>query len=222
MSKAKKKDLGTNIVYRIVLAVLAVGVPLSAFFAKLFYAVIDSDVIKMINSLQGNTDDTGATEVTYSIKEIISMFSQSEGGSSNMGAKIWESISGIHGELICIAVFFALAILSALAIFIFNFFSKKRFVTLCLGGFGTLSLIAMLISFNAAASPILDGTISLSTLLSSSLLGSSLLSGLMSYVASVSILRLASAWYVMLFLFIGIIVWAGAYMLIESGERKSK
>lgn len=219
MAKAKNKDLGTNILYRLVLAVLAVGVPLSAFFSKIIYAVVDSTLFKILSSLQGKTDDNGSTAFNYSIKELVDLIRavQPDSSSSGMGSKIWASLSDIHAPLICVAVFFALALIIAVTIFIFNIFSKNRFVTLCLSGVGTVAMIAMLISFNAAASPILDGTISLATLSGSAIFG-----GLLSYVASVSTLNLTSAWYIMLFLFIGMIVWSGAYLLIESGEKKAK
>lgn len=224
MAKAKSKDLGTNILYRVGLAIMAAAVPFAAFFSKIFYAVVDSAALKIISSLQGKTDDNGSTEFSYSLKEIIQMFGEnsSQSQSSDTLSKVWESLSDIHSAVICTAIFFVLALLTALTIFIFNIFSKNRFVTLCLSGAGALFLIAMLISFNAAAAPIIDGTISLSTLMGSSLFGSSLLGGLMSYIAEVSVLRISSAWYIMLFLFIGIIVWSGAYLLIESGEKKAK
>lgn len=222
MAKAKNKDLGINIVYRVVLAVLAAAVPVVAFFSKIFYAIVDSTALQILASLQGNTNDSGSTEFTYSLYEITQKFGGSQGESSNILSSVWESLSSIQAALISTVVFFFLAVLMALVIFIFNIFCKNRFVTLCLSGGGTLFLIAMLISFNAAAAPIIDGTISLSTLLGSSLFGSSMLSGILSYVASVSVLRVSSAWYIMLFLFIGIMVWSGAYLLIEAGDKKAK
>ena len=67
------------------------------------------------------------------------------------------------------------------------------------------------------AAPILDGTVSLANLSSNAII-----SFLLPMVATVTELRLTTGFYIMLFLFIAMVLWAVANKLIEAGDKPPK
>ena len=219
---AKEKQIKQNkgpkdILYRAVMAVLAVCVPIAAYFCEYIYTILESDIFKWLAQLSGNTTDTGATESVWSIQrfveQILPMMQNGEGDISG----VWQALEPIQTALICVAVFFTLAIVLAVVIFFFSVFSKKKTIPLCIALGGVLSMIALYISFNAAATPMVDGTMSLSAFFNSSLI-TALLAGLNSF----SVIRLTTGYFVMLFLFIAMALWAGANKLIELGDKPPK
>ena len=219
---AKEKQIKQNkgpkdILYRAVMAVLAVCVPIAAYFCEYIYTVLESDIFKWLAQLSGDTTDTGATESVWSIQrfveKILPLMKDGKGDASG----IWQALEPIHTALICVAVFFVLAIVLAIVIFFFSVFSKKKTIPLCIALGGVLSMIALYISFNAAATPMVDGTMSLSAFFNSSLI-TSLLAGLNSF----SVIRLTTGYFVMLFLFIAMALWAGANKLIALGDKPPK
>lgn len=214
MEKAKKNKAPKDILYRLVMAVLSLCVPIAAYFNEYIYAVLESDIFKFFAQLQGNTEDTGATSFSLSIRRVVTEFMPSFEGKSEGLSTAWQTLEPIHAALICTAVFFVLAILLAVVIFFFSVFSRKKTVPLCIALGGLLSMIALYISFNAAATPMLDGTMSLSAFFNTSVVAS-LLAGLNSF----STIRLSTGYFVMLFLFIAMALWAGANKLITLGEK---
>lgn len=216
--KQLKKDKGPkNLLYRAVMAILAICVPLAAYFCEYIYTVLESEIFKMLASLRGDTTDTGATASAWSIHRFVEKLLPLMQGNESSAQGIWTALEPIHTPLICFAVFFVLAIVLALVIFFFSVFSKKRTVPMCIALGGVLTMIAMYISFNAAATPLLDGTMSLSAFFSNSII-SSLLAGLNSF----SVIRLSTGYFVMLFLFIAMALWAGANKLIDMGDNPKK
>ncbi len=207
----KPKTTGMDIFYRIVMALAAVAVPISAFFCKLVHFIVESDLFALLAKLQGNTEDTGATEDKFSIYYVWKTFGDEikNAGTGDIG-KVWESVSEIHAPIIATLVFFALAIVIALVIFFFACFSNKKKIPLALSAAGIASVVCMYISFNAVASPILSGDISLGVFFESAIV-----SAILPYIASFSLLRLSDAFYVMLFLYIGMAVWSGAHIIIN-------
>ena len=139
------------------------------------------------------------------------------GRSDGNATAVWEALEPIQTALICVAVFFILAIVLAIVIFFFSVFSKKKTVPLCIALGGVLSMIALYISFNAATAPMLDGTMSLAAFFNTSFI-TSFLAGLNSF----SVIRLTTGYFVMLFLFIAMVLWAGANKLIELGDKPPK
>lgn len=214
MEKAKKNKVPKDILYRLVMAILAACVPVAAYFCEYIYLVLESDIFKFFAQLQGNTEDTGATSFSLSIRRVVTEFMPSFEGKSEGLSTAWQTLEPIHAALICTAVFFVLAILLAVVIFFFSVFSRKKTVPLCIALGGVLSMIALYISFNAAATPMLDGTMSLSAFFNTSVVAS-LLAGLNSF----STIRLSTGYFVMLFLFIAMALWAGANKLITLGEK---
>ena len=73
---AKEKQIKQNkgpkdILYRAVMAVLAVCVPIAAYFCEYIYTILESDIFKWLAQLSGNTTDTGATESVWSIQRFV-------------------------------------------------------------------------------------------------------------------------------------------------------
>ncbi|MGN0571433.1 MAG: hypothetical protein ACI4K9_04555 [Candidatus Fimenecus sp.] len=217
-NKQTKQNKGPkDILYRSVMAILAACVPIAAYFCEYIYLVVESDIFKWLAQLAGNTEDTGATEATLSIQGFVQDILPLMQGNGDAASSMWQTLEVIHTPLICVAVFFALAVLLAVVIFFFSVFSRKKTVPLCIAIGGVLSMIALYISFNAAATPLLDGTISLSDFFSNSIIVS-LLAGLNAF----SVIRLTTGYFVMLFLFMAMALWAGANKLIELGDKPAK
>lgn len=219
---AKEKQLKKNkgpkdILYRLVMAVLAACVPIAAYFCEYVYMVFESDAFKFLAMLAGNTTDNGETEDAWSVHRFVTDLLPQLKESTTGATEIWKSLAPIQNALICVAVFLVLAIMLALVVFFFSVFSKKKVVPMCIALGGVLAMIGVYISFNAAATPLLDGTIALTDLFSSSTI-LSLLAGL----NRLSILRLSTGYFIMLFLFIAMALWAGANKLIELGDKPPK
>lgn len=214
MAKAKQNKGSKDILYRLVMAIMAVCVPLAAYFCDYVYYVVQSDVFKFLAQLQGNDSDTGETYDSVSIhrfvQDYLPLFGESTDGAGGMS----EILAPVKPAMISLAVFFVLAIVLAVVIFFFSCFSKKKIVQICLSAGGILSMIGVYISFHYIAVPFLDGTINLGSFSSNSIL-----SAILPYLASVSQLRLTTGYFLMLFLFLGMALWASANKLIEIGDK---
>ena len=216
-----KKQQGINrpksILYRVIMAIMAVCVPVAAYFCDLIYYVTKSDLFALLAKLQGNTQDVGEPEDSWSLHRVVTELLPTFKGGTFDGAKLQNVIAPIRGALIAFAVFFVLAVVIAVVIFFFSCFSRGKLVPLCIAGGGLLSMIGLRIAFSYVAGPLLDGTVSLSNLT-----GSGLLSSLLSMVATLSIFQLSTGYFLMLFLYIGMIMWAGANLLVDAGEKAQK
>lgn len=215
--KGKLKASKSDIVSRIVTALLAGSVPVVAYFMNLIYYVVESSVFAFLAQLQGNTEDDGSTydyiSLHYFFSEILT-----KGAKENTDAwsGIWENTQSIHVPMILTAVFFALIIITAIVIIIVSIFSNSKKIPLCFSCFGFVCAIGMFIAFNRAAEPLTDGTISLA-----SFFESALAQLILPYVASISVLHLSSAWVMILIIYFCIALWLGAQLLITLGEPKA-
>ena len=180
-TKQKNKNLGTDILYRIIMAAMAVCVPIVAYFGNLVYS-----------------------------------------GDKGSLSSIWDALSPVHGALLGTLIFFAIALLLAVVIFFFALISKKKIPQLIISIVGLVSVIGMLICFKSIAAAIVNGTITIADFLSgvSGLFGSAVITQIIPYIAKFTVVQVSSGWFMLLFLYIGMIVWSGSYVLIESGEKK--
>lgn len=215
--KSGKKTGSKDILYRFVMAVLAVCVPVAAYFCDYIYVVVQSTLFQLFSQLQGNSADTGETYDTYSLHDIVTDFLPLIRSNADAASSLGETLAPLKTPAVFVAVFFVLAILLAVVIFFFSCFSKKKTVPLCIAGGGILSMIGLAVSFHYLTVPILDGTISLSDFVSNAII-----SMLMPMVATISELRLSTGFFIMLFLFIAMILWALANKLIEAGDKPPK
>lgn len=78
-TKQKNKNLGTDILYRIIMAAMAVCVPIVAYFGNLVYTVIESDIYKLVAKLKGDSNDDGTSYDYWSIKRVVSLVHDGSG-----------------------------------------------------------------------------------------------------------------------------------------------
>lgn len=206
-----------NIVYRVVMAIMAVCVPIAAYFCNYIYYVTQSDLFVLLSQLKGDTQDTGETEDMWSLHRVVKELLPLLKDSSLGGEAVQNAIAPIRSALIAFVVFFALALVLALVVFFFSCFSRKMLVPLCIAGGGLLSMIGLRISFSYIAGPLLDGTVSLGDFFSNTIA-----SFAVSMVAKLTIFQLSTGYFIMLFLFLGMVLWAGSNMLVEAGEKPPK
>lgn len=123
----------------------------------------------------------------------------------------------INGRLITSGVCFALVIVIALFIIIWSCCSNKRIPVLVASTLGLISTIVMTACFSSASSAITNGVISVSDILDSGLLVS-----LIGNLVKVEAISLAGFQNGLIFTFVFLLVWTGAYYLIEIGEPKEE
>ena len=217
MAKVKQKG-GKEILYRLVMAVLAVCVPIAAYFCDYIYVLTQSSAFQLLSQLMGDSEDTGETVESLSLHELrtefLPMLESYFGGDS---VSLPESLNAIKPAAIAFAVCFVLAVVLAVVLLVFAIVSKKKTVPMCIAGAGILVMIAMYISFHYVAAPFLDGTITLPSFLPESVVGT-LLGGLI----TVTGFRLTTGYFIELFLFIAMLLWAGANKLVELGDKPPK
>lgn len=130
------------------------------------------------------------------------------------------ALDPIKGRLIAAAVSFVLVILISLFIIIWSCCSNKRIPVLAASIGGLIATIVMIACFNSAATLFMNGTINLISLFSTGWLAA-----ILGNFVSVDLLTLGGFQSGLIFLFAGLIIWTGAYYLIEIGdtdEEKAK
>lgn len=202
------------------MAAMAVCVPIVAYFGNLVYTVIESDIYKLVAKLKGDSSDDGTSYDYWSIKRVVSLVHDGSGDKGSLSS-IWDALSPVHGALLGTLIFFAIALLLAVVIFFFALISKKKIPQLIISIVGLVSVIGMLICFKSIAAAIVNGTITIADFLSgvSGLFGSAVITQIIPYIAKFTVVQVSSGWFMLLFLYIGMIVWSGSYVLIESGEK---
>lgn len=220
MAKEKQKKQGIaskDPLYRIIMAILALCVPIAGYFSNYFYYLVNSSVFKFLAQMQGDTADTGDTYDFVSLQEIVQLLAPNFGKGSTDMSGLLDSVSELKPALISFAVFFVLAIVLALVIFFFSCFSKKKLAPLCIAVGGVLAMIGIRVSFHYVSAPILDGTVSLSNFFENPII-----TAVLPFIAQVAELRLTTGYFLMLFLFIAMALWAGANMIIALGDKPQK
>lgn len=198
--------------YRIVNALVAASVfPVAVFVDLLLFKLSTSFV------------DAGLEE-SFSIKFIIDVITGKEAmwhdlilgdGTADFA---WPSaLDPVKGRLITCAVCFVLVIVAALFIIVWSCCSNKRIPVLIASAGGLVSTIVMIACFNSAAALFIDGTISLFSVFSGGWLVS-----LVGNFVSVDKLMLGGFHNGFIFIFVGLLVWTGAYYLIEIGDSEEE
>lgn len=206
-----------NIFYRIIMAVMAICVPLTAYFSDLIYIVWDSEAFKMLAQLKGNTQDNGQTEMSLSIRYLVEeLLPKLSGGEAEASSKFLTAIEPVRAQLIAVGVFLAIAVVLAVVIFFVSCFSKNKNIGAYLAGAGILATIGMAISFHYLEVHILAGEVALG-----SFLAEGIMAMLLSSVAQISLFKLTTAFYLILFLFIAMLLWSVANWLVTLGDKKT-
>lgn len=201
-------------VYRIVNALLAATI----FPVVLFLEFV---LIRLSTSLF-----EAGLEETLTLKHIIGFFT----GSDTIVGFTYDDIKKTPGipefpvalepvkaQLIATVVAFAIAIIAAIFIIIWSICSNKRLPVVISSVIGIASVITMNVCFNSAVAPIIDGTINVVKIFSSGWLVS-----LLGEIIFVDTLCFAGFQNGMIIVFLSLLIWTGAFYLVEIGEPKEE
>lgn len=190
---------------RIVTALLAIAVFPVAYFTDLITVYMHATIY-----------DSNIVE-NLSVKRIIELFT-GDGlfagvfNKDNM-SEIPEVLLKFKGNFIAFAVCFALALLIALAIIIVAAATNSRKTTAALGAAGILCLIGMKIAFSDIAAAVDAGTLTLGSLTDMSF---------MNLFGKIVLVTMSTAPAVMTVLFLAILIWNVAFIVIDLGEEQPK
>ncbi len=223
MSKTKKlkqKTTGFDIVFRVVTAIACVAIyPVFYFMDLIHILILHTDISDLLNKLN-NGDTLHATEEFISLAElpeVIKLFSSFTDGSFDFKASILQN--ELYRPLIVAAVFVAIALVLGLVILGFAAFSNKIKVIIGLSGTGFLSTVFAYIAFSAFANPLMAGEISLSEALN---VDGVIASTLIGYLGDVGAFNLDAAFWGLMFIMLGICVWASSILLVNISDEKEK
>ncbi len=190
---------------RIVTALLAIAVFPVAYFTDLITVYMHATIY-----------DSNIVE-NLSVKRIVELFT-GDGlfagvfNKDNM-SEIPEVLLKFKGNFIAFVVFFAIALLVALAIIIVAAATNSRKTTAALGAAGLLSIIGMRIAFSAVSSAVKAGTLTLGSLTDMSF---------MNLFGKIVLVTMSTAPAVMTVLFLAILIWNVAFIAIDLGEEQPK
>lgn len=211
-------------VMKAVNALIAAAIFPAAYFLELiFIQVGTNESAQPILKLFGSNSPGIGVEESLSINEIVQI-AQGKHIYSSMfdsfsGSFTWpEALDPIKGKLIAFVVFFALCLLIALFVIVFSICSSKRLPVLIAGAAGLICAIAMISCFNSAADMLVSGEISISSVFGTN--PDNWFSNLLLGFVGVDTLMLGGFHSAFIIIFVGIIVWTGAFALIEIGESK--
>ena len=209
-----------KILYRVVAALSALLIIPALWFLKTLHVMIELP--------------TFIFDAEFSLSEIYENFLKDESLSSIQNLKISEELAAVLAPLktpsIITAVFFVLMILFMLAVLICSAFTNSRKLNLALSLAGAASTIGLMTSFKKTTSLIIDGTVGLDKIINALVAESEstiirLLSfftgGIGNAVTSITkplMFQLTDGTMAVLFIFIFIALWTGAFMLIEMDE----
>lgn len=189
---------------RIVTALLAIAVFPVAYFTDLITVYMHATIY-----------DSNIVE-NLSVKRIIELFTGDglfadlvKGGASELP----DGLLKFKGNFIAFAVCFALALLIALATVIVAAATNSRKTTAALGAAGILCLIGMKIAFSDIAAAVDAGTLTLGSLTDMSF---------MNLFGKIVLVTMSTAPAVMTVLFLAILIWNVAFIVIDLGEEQPK
>ncbi len=203
-------------------ALIAVLIYPAAYFLSLVFFQVGTNekaqpILQLFNS---NTPGIGVEE-ELSINEIVQII-RGEHTYSGLfenfsGGFTWpEALDPIKGKLIAFVVFFVLCLLIALFVIVFSICSSKRLPVIIAGASGLLSTILMIVCFNSAANTLINDIPFNEIFATSDGWLTNILLGFM----GIDTLMLGDFQFGFIGVFVGIIVWTGAFALIEIGEEK--
>ncbi len=213
--KVKKRDSGFNIMYRIVTALIAAATFPAMIFTSLFYFAYTIPLWPMISQ---DATDTGATYFKMSIYEALSDYSGFKGLFMGSDAKVdlMGVLELVRRQLIAVIGLYALIVILALVIIAFALFTRKKLPIVISSVIGIVALAFIPLAFNRLQAPFLDGTINLDSFLH---LG---LENILDLVAKVDFIKAGEAYTFLWVIFVAILAWTGAVMLVNMGDEPKK
>lgn len=207
---------------KVVNALIAAAIfPIAIFLNFIFVQIGTSDSAKPLFEMLGTDFPGVGVEESLSIYNFIQIANGDHYLSgmfkNSSGPFMWpEALAPINGRLIAFAVFFVLTLLVALFILIWSICSDKRLPVIIAAAGGILSTIIMISCFNSAAGELTSGAIPLMSLISQQGLLTDLIGGLV----GVDTLMLGGFHFGFIIAFVCIIVWTGAFILVDLGDEK--
>lgn len=207
---------------KVVNALIAAAIfPIAFFLNFIFVQIGTSDSAKPLFEMLGTDFPGVGVEESLSIYNFIQIANGDHYLSgmfkNSSGPFMWpEALAPINGRLIAFAVFFVLTLLVALFILIWSICSDKRLPVIIAAAGGILSTIIMISCFNSAAGELTSGAIPLMSLISQQGLLTDLIGGLV----GVDTLMLGGFHFGFIIAFVCIIVWTGAFILVDLGDEK--
>lgn len=192
-----------KIVYKAVSAILALSVIPIAVFAPMIQIVGDVSIVQYY------------VGEDVSLYDIYKLFFARGNTFSGFGAKMTDEVRATMPELITAGSFLVLALLLGIAVALVAIFCKKKLPTLLVSAGGCLSVVGLFVAFKQFAVPYLDGTIDIGKL---GLMEEGILETVFSALIRLRTLQISSAGFLMFGAFLCVLLWTGAFLLVEMGE----
>ena len=202
-------------VYRVVSALLAALTVPALYFLNLIHYIVELTVT------EGYLDDN------VTMQQLINMFNDffRSGGHKPLGAHVLEALRPLRASAIVTVVFIALMVLMVLAVFFCSVFTNARKVNLTFACVGFASTIGAMAAFDHMTSLIINGTVSISSVVNAAMSdSSSFIAGLgalfgagnlTDVLGKLVLLRLGSGFTTTVILFGFIALWTAAFLLVD-------
>ena len=232
--KLKRKTTGLDVVSRIINCGLAVAIPAAAYFLSIIYYEFQSTAFALLSKYTGGAEgDDGTTYGYITIKGFIKDFWPTIASSSKdgNGSELWTALEPLHNAIYATGILFAITLVIAVIIFITACFSNSNKLPLVFSVLGLCSTAGLAIAFRAVTAPIVDGSFALTDTLLSTLLGGlfggsdiisilgALIGSLSQLIVKFTVINLSTAWVTMIVCYLLIIVWNGAVLLVNLGDK---
>lgn len=196
-------------VLKAVNAILSIAIIPAAIFLEFLFVQVSTTVA-----------DVGIEE-SFSLKRFYDIFISGKDPFSYFIKEdtvfYWpDELDPLKPYLIAAIVFFALAVITALFIFVWSICSQKRIPVIIASAAGILFTILMNVFFSSAAEFLTSGTINIVNALS----GGGFLASLLSGFVSVDTLVLGGFKNAFIIIFAVIILWTLAFIVVDLGDEK--
>lgn len=223
-----------KILNRIIVFILGIGVLPVMFFNALARALVsiaqDSSIYTILKKIASDNEFVdSAMEIKVSIKDLLSYISEGKFSIAGMDFdinKIPVEMLSKKNWLIATGVLLVIALLIALVIAGCALFTKAYKTMICLGAGGTICTFAAIQCFSKFATPFLDGTVDLGSLLGKAVMGNSesilgsLGTAFLEGAINIDAFQLGSGVFTMMIMFIGVMLWEIAYYVTLPEDQK--
>ncbi len=196
-------------VLKIVNAILSISIIPAAIFLEFIFIQISPTIAEV------------GVEESFSLKRFYDIFVTGTDPFalliSGDSVFVWPvAFDPLKPYLIASVVFFALAIITALFIFVWSICSEKRLPVIIAGGSGILFTILMTVCFSAGANLLTSGEINVIQALS----GGGIIASLLGGFVSIDTFMLGAFKNAFIIIFAIIILWTLAFILVDLGDEK--
>ena len=217
--------------FRIGTIILAVIMLLSAFFVNFIEVKMETtdSLAEVFKTLSKDATEGAAIYEQFSVKRAIDLVNGKDDLSAlyNKDEPLYwpPEFQVLNTRIFTVGICFILMVALAVFLIVFSIISKNRLVPMIAGAAGIIADIVMMVAFRSAATDIYSGEIDLSGYLLDKFLGTGIFSSILNSVAGDAVkfvFSLCGLQNALLFLFIGVVVWAGINYLVDLGDPKAK